>query len=1374
MAELIADLKINTTQFQQGVEKAIRESKNLSTELEKIGKGDGFDKANKGAKLIDNNLEQATKQAKALADEVSKVGANAQKSGSALSSVFQGIGAGAGIGLATAGIELLTSALTESIGAGFDLVKAQDDLAKKTGLTGEAFAKLKKEAQDAFVGGVGESVAEATKIIANTQNLLGNVLPADQLGEFTAKAQTLGRLYEKDVNEVLAKSTPFIKQFGLDGDKAFNLIALASQKSQTSQDDTLDTLAEYSQLLDEAGFSAEDFVATLVQAGDDAQFGTDKIADAIKEAQIRLRAGDTNKALAEITNIPTNLRKTLDQALKDAQSGKITVKDFLQITGKDIEAEFKKGNISQDIQRQLQTAIAGTPAEDIGSEFYGKVFGTPIDPKVIEAQAKKAGEAFNKTVTFDSVIKEITGTIQVLSADVIKILQPAFATIVGIFKEGNNADGLTNAIRGIASAIASVLPFVAVFLKATFDLSQIFTKTLLSAIQKFAENFSGVFGNTQNEGVSFFETISAVGKTFGDVIGSIVDIVSTYLGLLGTVWGSVFGSILGNYSETEKGTTSFSDKVVSFAQITSAVVKDWASKFNGFINSIKPTLSDIGNFIGTFAKFVGNNIKAIYDLIVGYITALVNIFKFFGSVIGTVVSAVSGFINSLFGASKQTKSTGTAVQQTGGFFSQLAKKVDEAGGFINYFTAILAGASSVISNFAGNVSEAFKLLSSGEFSKGFDALYNSVFNSANAFTQGFNKSLDESKKRSEQFAKEQVQQAKEAGVRASASTKRTKEEEQRLIDEANGKTTEKNNKTQKGITKTVESELKKQQKLYEEANEKLTNRDSEYYKKVQELEANQLLTTAQKAQAKLKLDQDINTKRIALIRQTFQLEGKGINDLSSKFKTIKGDDLKTVKSLYEKELIDFDKLGQEKTKLTEDRLKREQELNKKFFETFVSDTKDAFGNANEFLNLKVDEAITSTALIEQLKALGIEVEFGAKLNQDQLAVIGKASKEQLETILSDIQLAEELVKDDPKQAKALQEFRFKVEDALKGIKTEVVVEPKTLAGSLLDSLGGLANSLSKVDFKIDVSETTKALQEVAKQIEEVDKALAKGEITGEEYQKRIAEIKKTEEETLKGTSSLLGQLGKSAIPAFTELANNSKSKLNEINEQFRTNEKFVMNWGEVTANAVGFAAGSFAKYREETDSTLKAVVLSAIDTLNALVPILTAQIFGLYASSTNPANIGTFGAIGIAAAGVVTSALLALVKSAVAGFETGGLVKGGEQMIRINEKGQEYVVNANATRRNQALLEHLNSGNDRKAYELLHQRYGASQMMVNGSGQLVSINELQAIKTELQMLRSERTLSTSKVQLESTSMEIDGNKMVAVINSVNRNKSKLR
>lgn len=117
MAELIADLKIDTTQFQQGVEKAIRESKNLSTELEKIGKGDGFDKANKGAKLIDNNLEQATKQAKALADEVSKVGANAQKSGSALSSVFQGIGAGAGIGLATAGIELLTSALTETIGS---------------------------------------------------------------------------------------------------------------------------------------------------------------------------------------------------------------------------------------------------------------------------------------------------------------------------------------------------------------------------------------------------------------------------------------------------------------------------------------------------------------------------------------------------------------------------------------------------------------------------------------------------------------------------------------------------------------------------------------------------------------------------------------------------------------------------------------------------------------------------------------------------------------------------------------------------------------------------------------------------------------------------------------------------------------------------------------------------------------------------------------------------------------------------------------------------------------------------------------------------------------------------------------------------------
>lgn len=60
-------------------------------------------------------------------------------------------------------------------------------------------------------------------------------------------------------------------------------------------------------------------------------------------------------------------------------------------------------------------------------------------------------------------------------------------------------------------------------------------------------------------------------------------------------------------------------------------------------------------------------------------------------------------------------------------------------------------------------------------------------------------------------------------------------------------------------------------------------------------------------------------------------------------------------------------------------------------------------------------------------------------------------------------------------------------------------------------------------------------------------------------------------------------------------------------------------------------------------------------------------------------------------AGVTGAAQLAVAASAqIPAFEKGGLVKGGEQIIRINERGEEYVVNARATSKHKDALEAIN------------------------------------------------------------------------------------
>jgi hypothetical protein len=54
--------------------------------------------------------------------------------------------------------------------------------------------------------------------------------------------------------------------------------------------------------------------------------------------------------------------------------------------------------------------------------------------------------------------------------------------------------------------------------------------------------------------------------------------------------------------------------------------------------------------------------------------------------------------------------------------------------------------------------------------------------------------------------------------------------------------------------------------------------------------------------------------------------------------------------------------------------------------------------------------------------------------------------------------------------------------------------------------------------------------------------------------------------------------------------------------------------------------------------------------------------------------------------------LLASAAIGAGGFAEGGLVGGGERLIRVNERGPEYVVNASATAANLPLLESLNRG----------------------------------------------------------------------------------
>lgn len=140
-----------------------------------------------------------------------------------------------------------------------------------------------------------------------------------------------------------------------------------------------------------------------------------------------------------------------------------------------------------------------------------------------------------------------------------------------------------------------------------------------------------------------------------------------------------------------------------------------------------------------------------------------------------------------------------------------------------------------------------------------------------------------------------------------------------------------------------------------------------------------------------------------------------------------------------------------------------------------------------------------------------------------------------------------------------------------------------------------------------------------------------------------------------------------------------------------TSEKIVASLG---TSLVSTMAGVLAEGKSFVESTSKILVGTALQALDALVPVIVAQITGVQLASPNPTNALSFGSAGLASAIALTATfkgLVALAKSA-AGFKDGGLVRGGEQFIRINEVGQEFVMNARSTKAFLPELQQLNAG----------------------------------------------------------------------------------
>ena len=120
----------------------------------------------------------------------------------------------------------------------------------------------------------------------------------------------------------------------------------------------LDSLGEYDNFFAAAGYSAQEFV-NIVNTGYDLGIYTDKLPDALKEADLALREQTKSTRDALVNAFGASFT---DDILSKVSSGEITTKTSLE----NIAAQAKITGLSQQQQAQLTADVFKGAGEDAG------------------------------------------------------------------------------------------------------------------------------------------------------------------------------------------------------------------------------------------------------------------------------------------------------------------------------------------------------------------------------------------------------------------------------------------------------------------------------------------------------------------------------------------------------------------------------------------------------------------------------------------------------------------------------------------------------------------------------------------------------------------------------------------------------------------------------------------------------------------------------------------------------------------------------------------------------------------------------------------------------------------------------------------------
>ena len=547
------ELKQNTRvlESQEGSLNELRASLNaLQTEYGKLDTS--TEQGRKSAAKMKQQINELDDEVKSLEKGIGDSRRNVGNYGEA----FQSVGGPLGnfVGKISQGASELKNFIAQPMG------KAIAGLAG-IGLAVVEFAKFNKE------------LRQANQELAGLTGQAGATLDAIRV-KATALNETLGI----SVEDTAKAAKAIVNEFGVSYEEAMQRIETSVLATNGANDELLDSIKEYSTFFAAAGFSVEEFTG-IVNAGFDLGIYSDKLPDALKEADISLKEqtkttrdalinafgeGFTARILSKVNEGSMSTKEALQSIAAEAEKTGLTAEQAATLTADVFRGAGEDVGGAVAIFDALQVGISGSSNE---LDEYGKEIEKTVKQKEKLAEARQRAfedEGFQKFMSF---MREL-GT--VILVGVIEMLGAATQLVSGIVSL------IPDLVRGVAKILDD-------------DFSFFGGKDAAEEGKRVAVEYTNAVGSTAkarlkginkevNEALSIDRAeLSAIRGTFEDGLGELEDLAS----IAGKGAGAEFS---GNFEEAVAKAFERSQSLLQFQfEVESEYIRRQQTRLNSAI-----------------------------------------------------------------------------------------------------------------------------------------------------------------------------------------------------------------------------------------------------------------------------------------------------------------------------------------------------------------------------------------------------------------------------------------------------------------------------------------------------------------------------------------------------------------------------------------------------------------------------------------------------------------------------------------------------------------------------------------------------------------------------------------------------------------------